>query len=315
MISETLQLYEGKPNVTLTSYILNDSFEMQNGKPRPVVLICPGGGYMNCSDREAEPVALRFAAMGYHAFVLRYSNYNLDFSKGFIGLAEVKPEVTYPAPMRDIAKAVLHIKDNAALWCIDPNKLVICGFSAGAHNCAMYSVYWNDPIITGYFGRDAEDFRPAAAILGYGIYNYHFLNSHEKNEFDSEFFKAANLSYFGTRTPTDEQLSVASPVAHVSKDTPPCFLWATSEDPLVLVHHTCEFSLALAKQGIAQEVHIFEKGGHGLSLASQASAGSKMDLQPNAANWIPAVESWLNIRFSLELPDVPPWMSQLSGEN
>ena len=62
---ERLQLYEDRPDVTLTTYILDDSPEMIPGQKRPAVLVCPGGGYIFCSDREAEPVALRFAAMGY----------------------------------------------------------------------------------------------------------------------------------------------------------------------------------------------------------------------------------------------------------
>ncbi len=75
MIPKTIQLYANRPDVTLTTYVLADSPELLNGKVRPAVLVCPGGAYLNCSDREAEPVALRFAAMGYHAFVLRYSTY------------------------------------------------------------------------------------------------------------------------------------------------------------------------------------------------------------------------------------------------
>ena len=70
---EQCYLYEDDPKVTLTAYILDDSPEMLMGKKRPAFLICPGGAYMFNSDREAEPAAIRFASMGYHAFVLRYS--------------------------------------------------------------------------------------------------------------------------------------------------------------------------------------------------------------------------------------------------
>ena len=76
MKTEKLCLYENRPDVTLTTYLIDDSRELMNGRKRPAILICPGGAYMFCSDREAEPVALRFMAMGYHAFVLRYSVYN-----------------------------------------------------------------------------------------------------------------------------------------------------------------------------------------------------------------------------------------------
>ncbi len=75
MLVNKLCLYESRDDVFLTTYILDDSVELYNGIARPAVLICPGGGYMSCSTREAEPVALRFASMGYHAFVLNYSVY------------------------------------------------------------------------------------------------------------------------------------------------------------------------------------------------------------------------------------------------
>ena len=81
---QVIKLYENRDDVTLTTYVLADSKEMLNGKARPAVLICPGGAYISCSDREAEPVAMAFAAMGYHAFVLRYSVYGEQvFATGF----------------------------------------------------------------------------------------------------------------------------------------------------------------------------------------------------------------------------------------
>ena len=75
MKTDLIRLYENREDVTLTCYLWDDSPELLNGKKRPAVLICPGGAYLGCSDREGEPVALRFASMGYHAFVLRYSTY------------------------------------------------------------------------------------------------------------------------------------------------------------------------------------------------------------------------------------------------
>ena len=75
MLTETIKLYEDREDVTLTTYVIAEKGELRGQGKRPAVLICPGGAYMSCSDREAEPIALKFAAMGYHAFVLRYSVY------------------------------------------------------------------------------------------------------------------------------------------------------------------------------------------------------------------------------------------------
>ena len=135
MITKTIQLYENRPDVTLTTYLLSDSPELLNGKKRPAVLVCPGGAYLNCSDREAEPVALRFAAMGYHAFVLRYSTYFEGKPSPFPlpKSMEVNPHSVYPGPMRDIGKAFLTIRAHAEEWLVDVERIAICGFSAGGH--------------------------------------------------------------------------------------------------------------------------------------------------------------------------------------
>ncbi|MFS0779916.1 hypothetical protein ABC255_28535 [Neobacillus sp. 3P2-tot-E-2] len=70
MKSEVIKFYEDREDVTLTTYVISDSPELLGGNKRPAIIICPGGAYLSCSDREGEAVALRFAAMGYHAFVL-----------------------------------------------------------------------------------------------------------------------------------------------------------------------------------------------------------------------------------------------------
>lgn len=69
----TQTLWQGREDVTLTAYLLDNCFDMDPKRKRPAILICPGGGYQYCSDREAEPVAMKFAGMGYHTMVLRYS--------------------------------------------------------------------------------------------------------------------------------------------------------------------------------------------------------------------------------------------------
>ena len=82
---------------------------------RPAVVICPGGGYEYCSEREAEPVAMRFASYGIQAFVLRYSCVNKRF----------------PTSLLEAAQAVAYVRKNAAELGVDPDKIMICGFSAG----------------------------------------------------------------------------------------------------------------------------------------------------------------------------------------
>lgn len=123
----------------LTGYVQESSPELGNMNKRPAVLIFPGGAYQRCSDREAEPVALTFSAHGFQAFVLRYS---------------VKEQAAFPQPLLDAEGALRTIREKADDWNLDPDKIAICGFSAGAHLAACI----------GTMGT----IRPNALILGYG---------------------------------------------------------------------------------------------------------------------------------------------------
>lgn len=318
MLTKTIKLYENREDVTLTTYVLADSGEMLAGKARPAVLICPGGAYLSCSDREAEPVALRFASMGYHAFVLRYSVYfEGQNGWGSFGQTEAKEHCIFPRPMQDIGKAMLTIREHAQEWLVDTDKIAVCGFSAGAHNCAMYGVYWDSAYMTEHFGRPAEEFRPAAMILGYTLSDYLFMQGSAAGDEDpmaKEMFEMSVLAYLGTRQPEGEILDTVSPARHVGKQTPPTFLWATASDELVPVEHTYRMASALARAGIPHEVHIFENGPHGLSLADQSSAGDMTQVNGDAAWWVYHVQGFLKRRMAISLPEKPAWMEELGRE-
>lgn len=305
MIVEKIKLYEDREDVTLTTYVLDDSEELHAGKKRPAIIVCPGGAYLVCSDREAEPVALRFAAMGYHVFVLRYSVYlekGEDFQSVFDGVSK-RERTVFPSPIRDIGAAMLLLREKAEEWLIDIDRIGLCGFSAGAHNVATYSVYWNHEILTDYFNVPADYLRPATTIAGYMLSDYFYMRNIEKSESDAALFKASAMALLGTETPDDEALHKVSPALLVNEETPPMFLWSTSEDALVPVGHTTRMATALADQGIPFEVHIFEDGPHGLSLATQATANKKDLVNEDAAKWVELVEKWLMKRFALEIPE------------
>jgi len=312
MRSEVFKLYENRDDVTLTSYIIADSPELMNGKKRPAILVCPGGAYLNCSDREGEPIALRFAAMGYHAFVLRYSTY-FEGKSGFPQLGqEIPPKqhCVHPAPMRDIGKAFLKLHENADQWLLDTDRIAICGFSAGAHNCAMYSVYWYAPVMTEFFRQPANKFKPAATILAYTLSDYVLLADAATGQLDPlarGLFELSVLAFTGTTKPSRELLAEVSPARQVNDQTPPMFLWATAADSLVPVAHSTIMATALATHKIPFEIHIFEEGMHGLSLADQASSGSWSQNNPDAAKWVGLAEAWLKKRFALPLPEKSDW--------
>lgn len=297
---EKIHLYPNREDVSLKAYILDDSPEIRVGKPRGAVLICPGGAYLFCSDRESEPVALAFAAMGYHAFVLRYSTYNEDNAlPDLTASIPEKPHAQFPNPMRDIAKAILYIRSRAAEWLVDTGKIALCGFSAGGHNCAMYSVYWDKPIIADFFGVERAALRPAASILCYPMTDYFLLKkSIQDDEQAGTVHRAANIAYFGTEMPSEEMLLQASPARLVSESTPPTFIWTTAEDIITPATQATAMAHALASHNIPFEMHIFERGIHGLSLASHITAGeSKEYVDMDAAQWVKLCERWLRKRL------------------
>lgn len=130
--------YEGKENVYLDCYILNSGLKLGQDMARPAVVICPGGGYVYLSPREAEPVALAYAAKGIHAFVLNYS-VGWD-AAGF-------------QPLKEMDWAIGLIREHATEWNIDADKILTCGFSAGGHLA----------LASGLIGKE----KPNGMILGY----------------------------------------------------------------------------------------------------------------------------------------------------
>ena len=306
MKSEKFRIYEDREDVTLTGYIIDDSPELLNGKARPAILICPGGGYFNCSDQEAEPVALRFAAMGYHAFVLRYSVYG-EGTRQFPDLRrplEPKAKLQYPAPMLEIGRAMLLIREHAGEWLVDTDRIALCGFSAGGHNAAMFATKWHTPMITEALGGSSDMYRPAALILGYPLTDYVYMDDTVKTRspMDVAFFDSSNTAYLGTARPGPALLEEVSPARNVTEHMPPTYIWATAADALVPAQHSLRMAHALADQKIPFELHIFEEGPHGLSLSDQASAGARSQIMPDAAKWVPLAAAWLEKRLAPALP-------------
>lgn len=296
---ETISLFADRPEVALTAYLVDAP------QKRPAVLICPGGAYLACSDTEAEPVALRWAGLGYHAFVLRYSVYgNPNQIPAKIACAS-----NFPTPVRELGKAMLTIREHAAEWGVDADKIFLNGFSAGANNCALYSVYWHTPLVCGALGADKELLRPVAAVLSYGIYDYSALLAYWQACKASEPLRICSemsQAMFGTKTPSAAQMAAASPALHVDGHTPPLFLWATCEDGLIPAQQTVLMAQALTRAHRPFEVHIYEHGDHGLSLADQTTAEVNEQRNEDVAGWVALAAKWLQKRFAFALPERRP---------
>ncbi len=249
----------------LYTYLWENSPEMDPNRTRPAVVICPGGGYAGTSDREAEAVALQLMAAGFHAFVLRYSCY----------------PSAYPAALLEAAKAVSLVRAHAGEWHVDPDKIVIAGFSAGGHLAGSLGVFWHQALVAESLGVENEAVRPNGMILCYPVIT------------SGEFAHRGSFENL-LQDRYEELLDDMSLEKQVSKQTPPAFLWHTYEDDGVPVENSMLMASALRKQGVPFELHIYPHGGHGLSLANEETRSANgFGVQEACQTWIDLAKTWI----------------------
>ena len=248
----------GHPEATLEGYILDCEISLGQETARPAIVICPGGGYLYCSPREAEPVALRYAARGFHAFILRYST---------------KWDAADFSPLKEVSWVIGYLREHAQEWHIDPEKIATCGFSAGGHLA----------LAAGLLGEN----KPNAMILGYPavvVPNMPQTNFMLKLLTGREEVTDADAAYFSLDN-------------HITVGAPPVFITATAEDALSPFG-----ALTVANKystlGLHYELHMFQHGPHGYSLADETTAdGSSQVLNPSFAQWHSLSVDWLHRIF------------------
>ena len=235
-------------------------------KKHHAFLICPGGGYDWCSEREAEPVAFRFVGYGISCFVLRYSC-----------------QRPFPQDALECAAAIKHIRDNAEKYDIDPDKITVGGFSAGGHLAGTVANLWNSEILTKPLGCKAEDIKVNSSMLCYPV-----LTS--KKEYTHE---GSILNLMRGREEDQQLRDFLALENRVGEQTPPTFLWHCADDGTVSVENSLFYMLSLSKYKIPFESHIYEYGGHGLSLCDETTSTWDGHIQPVAAGWVDAAIKWL----------------------
>lgn len=268
MISKTIDLWENlkysgeaEDNFRPTM----DTYVLKGDKKRGAVLICPGGGYGKTSPREAEPIALKFNAAGFHAFVLYYS---------------CAPR-RHPQPLLDISRAMCIIRNNAEEWQVNTDKIAVCGFSAGGHLVASLGVFYDKPYLKNIEGIDAGLNKPNALILVYPVIS------------TGEFAHKLSFERLFGENPTAEALEEASLENAVSDKVPPTFLMHTYEDASVPIENSLLFAAALRKNKVPFEMHIYPRGPHGISLATEETRREDGENYPHVANWIGLCIEWL----------------------
>jgi len=249
MINKTVDLYghcgqdrNGAAGGSLTCWVQQTPVSVSPRRKRPGILILPGGGYEHTSAREAEPIALWFAARGYAAFVLHYS---------------CAPSV-FPTALREAAMAMAYIREMAEEYEIDPRMVAAMGFSAGGHLCGTLGTLFDSPEVADLGSAGA--LRPDALGLCYPV-AVSWGRTHE-----GSFEKLC-----GGDAALRQRLSLEG---LVRPDMPPVFLWHTREDETVPCRNSLILAQALEEAGVDFALHIYQKGPHGLSTANEMAYSS-----------------------------------------
>ena len=245
--------------VAVDVYVPRVSREIDAQIRRPAIVVCPGGGYAFCSEREAEPIALRFMAEGFNVFVVWYrvgeAEGDEDRGHDASGWYQKAKEHTFPLPQHDAAAVIAHVRANAEQYHTDPDRIAIMGFSAGGHLAASVSGLWQHAELWQELGLEPQQVRPNAAVLCYPV-----IVSDE----DAHRGSCVHLS--GCEEIAEHaQYDVTN---WVTEHYPPTFLWHTFTDDTVPVQNSLRMGLALANAGVLTELHVYPRGRHGLSLAN-----------------------------------------------
>lgn len=204
---------------------------------RPALVVVPGGGYQFVANREAEPIALRFLVEGFNTFVITYS-----INK------------KYPAPHLELAFVIDFINKHHEEFMIIQDKISLVGFSAGGHLVASYSCYYKE--LAELLKIDSKGLKPLSIGLAYPV--IHMDPSRN----------AGTVQVITEKDP--ELMEKMSVEKHITKEYPPTFIFTTKPDDCVPINNSTMLVEVLNRKGVENEFHLFENGGHGGSLFTNA---------------------------------------------
>ena len=225
------------------------------------VVICPGGGYQNLSmDKEGYAVAKWLNGLGVSGFVLKY---------------RLGPRYHHPIELGDAQRAIRTVRSHAAEYGLQADRIGIMGFSAGGHLASTAGTHFDAGDASATDAIDRASSRPDFLVLCYPVISF------------------GTFAHVGSRrnllgdNPDPKVVENLSNELQVTKDTPPTFLFHTTTDATVPVENSVMFYSALRKAGVPAELHIYERGPHGVGLAQTDEALS---------SWPARLADWLRVR-------------------
>ncbi len=229
------------------------------GENRAAVIVCPGGGYEFRADHEGEPIALWLNTLGISAFVLRY---------------RVAP-YRYPSALSDAKRAMRTVRHRAAEFGLDPARIGILGFSAGGHLVSTAGTLYDAGDANAADPIERLSSRPDLLMLCYPVITMQDPYTHQ----------GSRNALLGLDVSAEEIDSLSSEL-NVTKDTPPTFLWHTSEDAAVPVENSLRFASSLGRSGVPFDLHVYALGGHGMGMAAD---------DEHVRHWTGQGASWLKL--------------------
>ena len=260
-------LPRAKKKTQVTLYIPDVWKEIDTEQTFPCTVICPGASYWWCSEREAEPVALRMIGNGIAAAVV---NYACEYQH-------------YPLQMLEILAAITYIRRNSERLHIDPEKIAVMGFSAGGHAACTAGLFWQEKIAEEALGIEHGEDKPNGMILCYPVIT------------SGKYTHSGSMKCLLGDDPDPELFEKMSLEKQVTENAPHAFIWHTSEDGLVPLENSLYIAEALHEKGIDVEMHIYPKGHHGLSLCD-GTVSKKEDISDAVkycSDWVPHCIKWI----------------------
>jgi acetyl esterase/lipase len=241
------------------------------------VVVCPGGGYSGrATDHEGKQIADWLNARGVHAFILKYRTANESQIVGPL----------HPGPMLDVQRAIQTVRAKAKDHGIDPKRVGVWGFSAGGHLASTAATHFYPGNPEAADALEKETCRPDFAILAYPVISMK----------DPVVHKGSRKNLIGDDA-DPKLIEYYSNELQVTKETPPTFLFHTDADTGVLPENSVLFYMALKKHKVPAELHIFEKGPHGVGLGTDPKWAKGA---PAVSAWPERLEAWMKGRGLLE---------------
>ena len=230
------------------------------------IVICPGGGYGGLAPHEGAGYAEWLAENGIAGIVLKY---RLG-SKGY----------RHPAMLNDAARAVRLTRARAGEWKIDAKRVGIMGSSAGGHLASTLLTHFDAGKADATDPVERFSSRPDLGILCYAVISMG-PNTHG----------GSKQNLLGN-SPAPELVELLSNEKQVTKETPPCFIWHTWEDDAVKVENSLDLAAAQRKAGVPFDLHIYQKGPHGIGLSIGKNGAAPGEVHP----WAKDLMVWLKVQ-------------------